>query len=75
MSSETVDSEPLRLVDELAGYMEIDTSRARRMIVQGDVKVGGAVVDDPAAHVRAGDKVEIIIPGRTGVLCNSWTVA
>jgi 16S rRNA U516 pseudouridylate synthase RsuA-like enzyme len=39
------------LVDILSNLTVLDTSEARRVIVEGRVRVDGDVVDDPAARV------------------------
>ena len=41
------------LVDILSNLTAVDTSEARRIIVEGRVRVDGAVVDNPAARVEA----------------------
>ena len=49
------------LVDILSNLTVLDTSEARRVIVEGRVRVDGSVVDDPAArvappaHISCGD--------------------
>lgn len=40
------------LVDILSNLTTLDTSEARRVIVEGQVRVDGAVVDDPTARVE-----------------------
>lgn len=41
-------SDALTLVDYVSAIIDSDTSIARRFIVEGCIKVDGAVVDDPA---------------------------
>jgi 16S rRNA U516 pseudouridylate synthase RsuA-like enzyme len=40
------------LVDIVSNLTTLDTSEARRVIVAGNVRVNGTVVDDPAARVE-----------------------
>lgn len=39
------------LVDILSNLTVLDTSEARRVIIEGNVSVDGHVVDDPAARI------------------------
>ena len=53
------------LVDVIvAKFPKIDSSLARRMIVEGDVSINRHVVYNPAARVVSGDCIGVQYPGR-----------